>query len=115
HMGRPSKVSTDGIIESARALFLAKGLSATTAEIAERAGVSEGSLFNRFKNKVDLFMAAMHLPRPIFLEALPGLVGQGDARANLEKIAGDIIAFVEAALPKIVTLISHRNLLGGQV
>src|SRR6185369_4523708 len=113
-MGRPAKVSTDSIIASARALFLDKGFHATTAVIADRAGDSEGSLLNRCKDKLELFMAAMDLPHPTFLDALPALVGRGDARANLEKLAGEIIAFVETALPKIVTLISHKNLLRGR-
>lgn len=43
----------------AREVFLERGIRATTLEVAERAGVSEGVLFHRFKSKEGLFGAAM--------------------------------------------------------
>jgi AcrR family transcriptional regulator len=58
-MVRPTTISNDAILEAARALFVEKGPRATTAEIAERAGVSEGILFKRFGNKGALMKAAM--------------------------------------------------------
>ncbi|MEY4547101.1 MAG: hypothetical protein RL685_3296 [Pseudomonadota bacterium] len=58
-MARPVSISDDQILDAARALFTEKGPRATTAEIAERAGVSEGILFKRFGSKVGLHKAAM--------------------------------------------------------
>lgn len=58
-MARPVTISADQILDAARALFTEKGPRATTAEIAERAGVSEGILFKRFGSKVGLHRAAM--------------------------------------------------------
>lgn len=58
-MARPVKIADDTILEAARALFSEKGPHATTAEIAARAGVSEGILFKRFGNKGALLTAAM--------------------------------------------------------
>jgi AcrR family transcriptional regulator len=58
-MSRPVTISDDTILEAARALFTEKGPRATTAEIAARAGVSEGILFKRFGSKAALHKAAM--------------------------------------------------------
>jgi len=58
-MARPVSISADQILDAARAVFTEKGPRATTAEIAERAGVAEGTLFKRFGNKAGLHRAAM--------------------------------------------------------
>jgi AcrR family transcriptional regulator len=58
-MARPVTISEDKILEAARALFTAKGPRATTAQIAARAGVSEGTLFKRYGSKAALHKAAM--------------------------------------------------------
>ncbi len=58
-MSRPITISDDTILEAARALFTEKGPRATTAEIAARAGVSEGIVFKRFGSKAALHKAAM--------------------------------------------------------
>ena len=58
-MPRPVTISEDTILEAARALFIEKGPRATTAEIAKRAGVSEGILFKRFGSKAALHRAAI--------------------------------------------------------
>ncbi len=58
-MARPITISEDTILEAARALFTAKGPRATTAQIAARAGVSEGTLFKRYGSKAALHKAAM--------------------------------------------------------
>lgn len=58
-MSRPVTISDDTILQAARALFTEKGPRATTAEIAARAGVSEGILFKRFGSKAALHKAAM--------------------------------------------------------
>lgn len=58
-MSRPISISDETLLDAARALFTEKGPRATTAEIAARAGVSEGILFKRFGNKAALHKAAM--------------------------------------------------------
>jgi AcrR family transcriptional regulator len=58
-MARPVTISDEQILDAARAVFTEKGPRATTAEIAERAGVSEGILFKRFGSKAGLHRVAM--------------------------------------------------------
>lgn len=51
---------TERILDAAARVFARKGYSrATTKEIAAEAGVSEGSIYNYFASKRDLFMAMM--------------------------------------------------------
>jgi len=58
-MARPVTISDETILDAARALFTARGPRVTTAEIAAKAGVSEGILFKRFGSKAALHRAAM--------------------------------------------------------
>jgi AcrR family transcriptional regulator len=59
--GRPPSIDQEELLDVARVVFLEKGFRATTQEVAERAGVSEGSLFHRFRTKEALFRSAMNL------------------------------------------------------
>jgi AcrR family transcriptional regulator len=58
--GRPPSIDSGRLLTVAREVFLERGFRATTLEVAERAGVSEGVLFHRFKSKEGLFSAAMN-------------------------------------------------------
>ena len=60
-MGRPRLIETQAILEAARDTFLVEGVGATTGAIARRAGISEATIFKRFRTKADLFFAAMGL------------------------------------------------------
>jgi AcrR family transcriptional regulator len=103
-MARPVNIKDETIVEAARKVFLERGYRATTAEVAERAGVSEGSIFKRFKTKFDLFRAAMeeHLTQLDWARSLPKRVGQGDLRDNLVRLGLDLIAFFREIMPLIM-------------
>lgn len=57
--GRPPTIDWEKLLEVAREVFLERGIRATTLDVAERAGVSEGAIFHRFKSKDVLFREAM--------------------------------------------------------
>ncbi len=107
-MGRPAIVSTEQILEVARELFLSQGFGVTTAAIARKAGVSEGSVFKRFATKEALFFAALGIPEQAWLTQLPGRVGQGDVRENLAQIVVSIIGFYRELFPRMIMLWSCR-------
>ncbi len=100
-MARPVSIKDETIISAAREVFLERGISATTAEVAERAGVSEGSVFKRFKSKEDLFRAAMadHLHEPAWVRALATRVGRGDVRESLFSVGMEMLAFFRDLMP----------------
>ncbi len=100
-MARPVSIKDETILEAARQVFLERGIQATTAEVAERAGVSEGSVFKRFKSKAELFQAAMgvwHDGAP-FGGNLAARVGKGDVRETMFELGMEIVAFFRKLIP----------------
>jgi AcrR family transcriptional regulator len=100
--GRPPKIDTEQLLKIAREVFLERGIRATTAEVAERAGVSEGTLFHRFKTKEALFRQAMQLSE----EDLPDLlIGAVDAvrglpaEEALQRLAEALLDLGKVAVP----------------
>lgn len=57
-MARPVVIETETLLSATRAVFLDRGIHATTADIAKQAGVSEATLFKRFVSKERLLKAA---------------------------------------------------------
>jgi AcrR family transcriptional regulator len=97
-MARRPSITDEQILEAARACFEEYGLSATTAQIAQRAGVSEGSLFRRFPTKLSLFHAAMAMRDPEWFALLDELQGTGDLRDNLNTIALQMLDHFESVI-----------------
>lgn len=103
-MARPVIIKDETIVDAAREVFLERGIQATTAEVAERAGVSEGSVFKRFKSKAELFRAAMwdRITQPDWAKDLSGRVGKGDLRENLFQIGTQMIGFFRTIIPLLM-------------
>lgn len=110
-MARPRRICDEDILAAARAVFLEHGLQASTAQIAERAGISEGSLFRRFPNKDAILLASMRLSdTPTWVALAPTLVGQHTIRANIETLATAILTFFRQSVPCIhLMLASHLS------
>ena len=101
-MPRPRQITDEQLVAAAHEVFLEQGFSATTAAIARRAGVSEGTLFNRFGSKEELFTAAIGLTEyGRWRSELLGQIGTGDVRRTLERAL--LLMLQEAAelVPKL--------------
>ena len=89
-----------------------RGIRATTLEVAERAGVSEGALFHRFKSKEALFGAAMDFdreepPRRV-LKAIEDLRQEElEAREAIVRLASTLVEVGRVALP--IMMMSWSN------
>ena len=95
-------ISRERLLEIAREVFLELGIAATTAEVASRAGVAEGTIFLRFKSKSELFRAAMQFDPDealAFVEELPSRAGAPDLRAVLVDFAEHFIRLGRVAVP----------------
>lgn len=103
------------IIEAARNVIQDKGLTgATTKEIAHAAGVSEGSLYNHFKNKSELFLYVIGELPANFLGLVEGLherTGQGTLRGNLKEVAVAALTFYGETIPMGASFFSDPALL----
>src|SRR5579883_2035390 len=114
-MARTTTIKDEQILDAARAEFLSKGAAATTAEIAKRAGVAEGSIFNRFRTKQDLFQAAMEarFEEPEWLAGLERRLGRGDVQEGLVELGVEIIEFFRRILPLAMLCFSQQG--GGEM
>src|SRR5690349_10344588 len=103
-MPRPPRIKDEEILAAARAVFLEKGIRATTAEVAERAGNAEGSIFNRFPSKAALFQAAMKptFEEPAWAGRALAQIGQGDVVENLVELGTEVLEFLRMILPLVM-------------
>ncbi|MCD0171578.1 MULTISPECIES: TetR/AcrR family transcriptional regulator [unclassified Deinococcus] len=109
-MARPRSITDEQIVEAAHEVFLEQGFSATTAAIARRAGVSEGTLFNRFQSKEELFVAAIGLRNyGQWRSQLLAHVGQGEVHRNLERALMALLQEATSLLPKLMVMFSRGH------
>jgi AcrR family transcriptional regulator len=79
-------------------------------DVANRAGISSGSIFKRYPTKEALFFAAMlEAPKPIWNAELEAAIGHGDTRADLLLIAQRIMAYTSEVLPRLILVISMKQ------
>jgi AcrR family transcriptional regulator len=111
---RAPRIKDDEILAAARAIFLEKGIRGTTAEVAERAGIAEGSIFNRFPSKAALFQAAMRptLEEPAWVPAALAAVGQGEVVENLVELGTQVLEFLRSILPIVMMSWSNPGQVG---
>lgn len=110
-MARQVTIRDETILDAAREIFLSRGVQATTAEVAERAGVSEGTLFKRFGTKDELFRAAMlsHGAKIPWLATLDARVGKGRVREHMEDLGLQIIEFFRVLIPLMMLSWSNKS------
>ena len=88
----------------------------TTREIARKARLAEGTLYNHFHDKDEIFVAV--LKRNVaelssLLHDLPLRVGQGSVLDNLQPVAEAAIGFHLKVAPLICSLLADQKLLAG--
>ncbi len=101
-MGRNKTISDDELLDVARDTFVEQGFAASTKEIARRAGVSEGLIFQRFQTKEDLFFAAMIPPSADLSRLLDHPVQRRRERALLEKVTFSMIEYFRDTPPVLL-------------
>jgi AcrR family transcriptional regulator len=107
-MARIPKITNQQIIEAAREIFLQKGFTASTVEIAKLAGISEASIFKHFPTKEELFFTAMGIPEtPNWIQEMESLLGKGDIKENLEYLCLEILEFHRLVIPRMMMLRSR--------
>jgi AcrR family transcriptional regulator len=110
-MGRPQRVDDRELLAAARRVFLERGPAATTREIARAANVSQAVLFQRFRTRDDLLLAAM-MPAPPDMAALLG--PEDDARrlgprAWLVEVGVRALGFFIDSAPAFFHLVVHPS------
>jgi AcrR family transcriptional regulator len=110
-VARPPTVDKEEILAAAREVLREHGVRATTAQVAERAGISEGSIFNRFPTKRALFRAAVE---PMFgagawTRTLQKRVGATQPPEQLVEIGLEIAKFFRSLMPIIIVSIAEAG------
>ena len=100
-MARTRSIQDADIMKAARSLLLERGIGVTTAEVALRAGISEGSIFNRWHSKQDLFRAALgnEAGDPRWLRRLEAHAGKKALEPMLVEAAHGLVEFYQRILP----------------
>jgi AcrR family transcriptional regulator len=113
-LGRPVTIDDAELLAAARDVFLERGASATTEEVAERAGISQASIFKRFKTKQELFLAAMqvHRGREDRLRVMMARAPEIGLRAALIELGVELIGFLEQVFPLVLQGWSNRGEFG---
>src|SRR4051812_30499934 len=103
------------ILAAAREVLLGKGLvRATTREIARAAGVSEGTLYNHFANKEELFLCTLSELPSGFVTLMRGLherVGTETVPTVLSQVAASALEFYAEAVPMGASFFADPELL----
>ncbi|WP_243390785.1 TetR/AcrR family transcriptional regulator [Paenibacillus sp. GM2FR] len=103
------------IADAAELVIRTNGLAkATTKEIARTAGCSEGSLYNHFKSKDDLYLHILRGQLQNFMQtliSLRDLIGKDTVRSNLEKVARAGLSDYYQSMPLISSIFSEPGLL----
>ena len=89
----PPDARRDAIVEAVAPLLIARGAAVTTREMAEAAGVAEGTLFSVFEDKRALVLAAIRHrldPRPT-RAAIATAEAPGDLTATLNAVADGLL------------------------
>jgi AcrR family transcriptional regulator len=110
--GRPITLSDDDLLDVARKVFLDRGLDATTAEIAQRARISESVIFHRYKTKEALFTAVFEkqMAMPAAFARLPALVGRGKIADHLFDAGVGIAEMMQSMLPLMMMALSSTRM-----
>ena len=105
----------DRILAAARQVMIERGLvGATTKEIARAAGVSEGTLYNHFRNKEDLFLCTLRQLPSGFVAIIMGLssrAGSDSVRSILTEVAHAALAFYDESIPMGGSIFADPGLL----
>jgi AcrR family transcriptional regulator len=107
-MARPVSIQDNALLAAAAQVFLEHGYQASTALIARRAGVSEGSLFKRFRTKTELFLAAMDVQsrETEWQERLLAGVGRVPVAQALKGYGLHLLERLRTVMPRILMVTS---------
>ena len=108
--GRPPSGGREEILRATLELIRERGMAkVTTRGVAERAGVSEGSVFYHFEDRFGLLRAVFEQAlEPLQLHALER--GGGDLRTTVIKISEGIERFLTASLDVMMAAQSDAEL-----
>ncbi len=106
----------DRLLDAVDMLMRKRGLArVTTRDVAQAAGVAEGTLYNHFRDKSALLIAFVQRTAPATMRQammdLPLRVGQRSVRVNVEGVLGAALSFHRRMAPVICSLLADTSLM----
>jgi AcrR family transcriptional regulator len=108
-MGRSKIISDVSLLHHAREVFLERGSTASTKEIAKRAKISEATIFKRFPTKASLFLAAMVPPKLDVAEVVDMTGLENRPKEALQRVSTRMVAEFKARIPIVRRLLEHPD------
>ncbi|PSB50169.1 TetR/AcrR family transcriptional regulator [Chamaesiphon polymorphus] len=109
-MPRPPKITNEEILAAARQVFLEQGEGGSTVEIAEKAGISEASIFKRFATKQALFLAAIGVSEtPQYAKILSNQTPTAEIRSELTEICTQMVDFYQEMMPRVLMMMTQSK------
>jgi AcrR family transcriptional regulator len=108
-MPRPPKITNEEILAAARQVFLEQGESGSTLEIAQKAGISEASIFKRFATKQALFLAAIGISETAQYVKLLSSPPTAEIRAELTEICTHMLGFYQEVMPRVMMMMTKTK------
>ena len=96
-MGRPKQFDEDEVLAAAMELFWRQGYKATSVrDLVKQTGIGEGSLYDSFGGKRELFLAALERYRTQFAPLLKRLERPGSPKRAIEDLVYLVAGFLAA-------------------
>lgn len=108
-MARPKTITRESILKAAREVFMKKGFQASTSAVAKAAGVSEGSIFNHFQSKAELFHEALAPPEIDPDTLIFAHLSEAPVREQVEALALSLINHLRKILPRFMMIWASRG------
>jgi AcrR family transcriptional regulator len=112
---RASGTTEERLLKAVEELMRSQGLARITIrDIARVAGLAEGTLYNHFRDKDEIFLAVLERNVAEFshvLQDLPLRVGQATVLDNLRPVAAAAAGFHIKVAPLICSLLADQKLL----
>src|SRR5690348_5454664 len=106
-MARPARIQNAVILAAAREVYRRRGLAGTTKKIAKKAGVAEGTLFERFDNPPKLFLEAMAPSKMEIGKTLDAASNVSQVDQALALVARAVLTYFREIAPLILPIITH--------
>jgi AcrR family transcriptional regulator len=108
-MPRPPKITNEEILAAARQVFLEQGESGSTLEIAQKAGISEASIFKRFATKQALFLAAIGISETAQYVKLLSSQPTTEIRSEIVEICTQMLGFYQEVMPRVMMMMTKTK------
>jgi AcrR family transcriptional regulator len=109
-MARPPKITNEEILAAARQVFLEQGEGGSTLEIAQKAGISEASIFKRFSTKQALFLAAIGISETAqYVKLLSSQTPTAEIRSEIVEICTQMLGFYQEVMPRVMMMMTKTK------